>query len=232
MRARHGLSFRWKSDDFVVLLSCCKQPVILTCWGRAITHICVSKINHHLLQYLNQCWFIVNWVPGNKMQWNLNTNSNFSFRKINLKISTVKWQPFCLGLNVPITYLWDLRCSVAFNWAAIYRDCISDPKGSFKSLHSLFPDQAPAASGSHFSFKTVFPRYGDSHVTDKTVSWQSYLQHVDPYTDKTTVTWSEWYDEVRYQRSSRNRHPGKCPLTCLSMPKTPYSPVPPFTNMV
>ena len=25
--------------------------------------------------YLNQCWLIVNWTPGNKFQWNLNLNS-------------------------------------------------------------------------------------------------------------------------------------------------------------
>ena len=24
--------------------------------------------------YLNQCWIIVNWTPGNKFQWNLNRN--------------------------------------------------------------------------------------------------------------------------------------------------------------
>ena len=24
--------------------------------------------------YLNQCWLIVNWTPGNKFQWNLNRN--------------------------------------------------------------------------------------------------------------------------------------------------------------
>ena len=29
--------------------------------------------------YLNQCWNIVNWTLGNKLQWNFNRNSNISF---------------------------------------------------------------------------------------------------------------------------------------------------------
>ena len=36
----------------------------------------------------------------------------------------------------------------------------------------------------------VFPRYGDSHVKDKTVTRLSYLQHGDPYTGKSaSVYW-------------------------------------------
>ena len=34
--------------------------------------------------------------------------------------------------------------------------------------------------------KTIFPRYGDSHVKDKTVVRLSYLSHGDPYTGKMT----------------------------------------------
>ena len=41
-------------------------------------------------------------------------------------------------------------------------------------------------TGPWFNIKTVFPRYGDSHVKDKTVARPSYLQHGDPYTGKTT----------------------------------------------
>ena len=35
------------------------------------------------------------------------------------------------------------------------------------------------------NMKTIFPRYGDSHVKDKTVVRPSYLKHGDPYTGKT-----------------------------------------------
>ena len=36
------------------------------------------------------------------------------------------------------------------------------------------------------NIKTIFPRYGDPHVKDKTVVRPSYFQHGDPYTGKTT----------------------------------------------
>ena len=41
-------------------------------------------------------------------------------------------------------------------------------------------------SGLCLNIKTVFPRYGDSHVKDKTVLRLSYLKHWDLYTGKTT----------------------------------------------
>ena len=41
-------------------------------------------------------------------------------------------------------------------------------------------------SGPRLNIKTVFPRYGDSHVKDKTVMRPSYLLHGDPYTGKMT----------------------------------------------
>ena len=56
----------------------------LTHWG-GVTHICVVELGHHWFRwwlvacsasshYLNQCWNIVNWTLGNKLQWNLNQN--------------------------------------------------------------------------------------------------------------------------------------------------------------
>ena len=41
---------------------------------------------------LDQCWLIVNWIPGNKLQWNLNQNTKFSFMKMHLKMSSAKWR--------------------------------------------------------------------------------------------------------------------------------------------
>ena len=48
--------------------------------------------------YLNQCWLHLSWIPGNKLQWNLNQNSNFFTRENTL--FSVKYQPFWSGLNV------------------------------------------------------------------------------------------------------------------------------------
>ena len=42
------------------------------------------------------------------------------------------------------------------------------------------------------NIKIVFPRYGDSHVKDKTVARPSYLLHGNPYTGKTmSLYWDE-----------------------------------------
>ena len=41
-------------------------------------------------------------------------------------------------------------------------------------------------NGPHLNIKTIFPKYGDSHVKDRTVTRLSYLQHGDPYTRKMT----------------------------------------------
>ena len=43
------------------------------------------------------CWFIVNWTIRNKFQWNSNQNAIFLFTKMHLRISSVKWWPFCPG---------------------------------------------------------------------------------------------------------------------------------------
>ena len=51
--------------------------------------------------YLNQCWKIVNWNLRNREQTSVKSLTKihtFSFKKMHLKISSVKWRPFCLGL--------------------------------------------------------------------------------------------------------------------------------------
>ena len=51
-------------------------------WNQ-VAHICVSKLDHHWFRwwlvawsapshYLKQWWYIVNWIPRNKLQWNFN----------------------------------------------------------------------------------------------------------------------------------------------------------------
>ena len=52
--------------------------------------------------YLNLCWNIVNQTIRKKLQWNLNEIHTFSLKKIHCKMSSGKWRPFCLGLNVLI----------------------------------------------------------------------------------------------------------------------------------
>ena len=82
----------------------------LTHWGE-VTHICVSKLtiigsDNGLSPGRRQAIIWTN--AGILLTWTLGTNfgeiSNeiheFSFKKMHLKISSAKWRPFCLGLNV------------------------------------------------------------------------------------------------------------------------------------
>ena len=102
--------------------SFCLSINVLTHWGR-VTHIYVSKLtiigsDNGLSPDRRQAIIWTNagmWLIGP-----LGTNFSeiligiqiFSFKKMPLKMSSVKWRPFCLGLNV-LTHL-DLK--VSRNW--------------------------------------------------------------------------------------------------------------------
>ena len=103
-------------DDFTVIkefwLNIRKecQRLSLTHWGR-VTHICVSKStiigpDNGLSPGRRQ---VIIWTnAGILLMRPLGTNFNemlieiltFSFMKMRLKVSSAKWRPFCLGLNV------------------------------------------------------------------------------------------------------------------------------------
>ena len=76
------------------------RTVNLTRWGR-VTHICVSKLtigSHNGLSPARRQAII--WTSaGILLIWPLGRNTS-EFKKMNLKMSSVKWQLFCLGLNV------------------------------------------------------------------------------------------------------------------------------------
>ena len=85
---------------------------------------------------------------------------------MHLKISSGKWRPFCLGLNV-------LKFeSIAIRWRTVYY-----------SILWLAQD-----SGSRLNIKMSSYQYRDSHVKYKTVSRPSYLQHGNPH------TWERYWD--------------------------------------
>ena len=98
---------------------CCKlngklhyagHGLLLTHWGR-VTHICVGKLtiigsDNGLSPGRRQAIFWTN--AGILLIGPLGTNFSensieiltFSFTKMRLKMSSAKWRPFCLGLNV------------------------------------------------------------------------------------------------------------------------------------
>ena len=84
--------------------------VILTHWGR-VTHTCVRKLTINGSDNgLSPCrrQAIISTSAGLLLIGPLGTNFSeisigiqiFSFKKMHLKMSSAKWRPFCLGLNV------------------------------------------------------------------------------------------------------------------------------------
>ena len=80
----------------------------LTHWGR-VTHICVGKLtiiasdNGLAPSWTNAVILLIGplGTKFNEISIEIHT---FSFKKMHLKMSSAKWRPFCLGLNV-LTHL-------------------------------------------------------------------------------------------------------------------------------
>ena len=94
------------SDCYVAL----SDRAMLTHWGR-VTHICVSKLtitgsDNGLSPGRRQATIWTNagilliGPSGTNFSENLIEILSFSFTKMRLKVSSAKWWPFCLGLNV------------------------------------------------------------------------------------------------------------------------------------
>ena len=69
-------------------------------------------------------YYIVNWTLWNKLRWNLNRNSYFSFKKMHLQMSSGKFWPFCPSLNV-LTH-WNLGAVVMIltHWGRVTHICV------------------------------------------------------------------------------------------------------------
>ena len=82
----------------------------LTHWGR-VTHICVSKLSiigsdnglspdRRQAIILTNAGILLIGPLGTDFSEILIEIQTFSFKKMRLKVSSAKWRPFCLGLNV------------------------------------------------------------------------------------------------------------------------------------
>ena len=86
------------------------NTVILTHWGR-VTHICVSKLTiigsynglapgrRQTIIWTNAGILLIGPM-GTNFSETLIRIQKFSFKKMHLKMSSGKWRPSCLGLNV------------------------------------------------------------------------------------------------------------------------------------
>ena len=73
--------------------------------------------------YLNQCWDIVNWILRNKLQWNINRNSNIFIQEnesecVFCKIAFTLPRPQCVkhiqiaSQNDTMVFYWRQTCNV------------------------------------------------------------------------------------------------------------------------
>ena len=96
----------------------CHTNGTLTHWGR-VTHICVGNLTitgsdnglspgrRQAITWANVGILLIGPLGTNFREMLIEIYT-FSFKKIHLKMSSGKWQPFCLGLNV-LTLLGLLR---------------------------------------------------------------------------------------------------------------------------
>ena len=102
------------------------DPYALTHWGR-VTHICVVKLaiigsDNGLLPGRRQAIIWTN--AGILLIGPLGTNfieiligiQTFLFKKMHLKMSSAKWRPFCLGLNVLMKWVVRVMPVVCLDW--------------------------------------------------------------------------------------------------------------------
>ena len=90
----------------------------LTHWGR-LTHLCVSKLTiissdnglapgrRQTIIWTNDGILLIGPLGTNLSEILIGIQA-FSFKKMHLKMSSAKWRPFCLGLNVLTCKDWAL----------------------------------------------------------------------------------------------------------------------------
>ena len=115
--------------------------------GSALVQVMACRLTTQS-HYLTQCWLIVNWTLGNKLQWNCNQDSNISsLKKMHLKISSAIFPPHCpRGDELTVTtVIWTyfLTCESHYNLFLRGRK-VFNPSDSLSSAGSVSDsDNAP-----------------------------------------------------------------------------------------
>ena len=103
----------WTLLSGLILVESCDNSV-LTQWGR-VTHICVSKLTiigsdnglspgrRQAIIWTNDGILLIRTLGINFSEI-LSAIHAFSLMKMHLKMSSAKWRPFCLGINVLMKY--------------------------------------------------------------------------------------------------------------------------------
>ena len=126
--------------------------VMLTDWGR-VTHICVSRITNigsdnglspgrrQAIIWINAGILLIGPLGTNFSEILIRIQT-FSFKKVYLKMSSAKWRPFCLVLNVLMIVINKHIDGTVYSWFLNQRYklyCILHYKVivSFSSMHEL-----------------------------------------------------------------------------------------------
>ena len=119
-----------QKDNLMRIHPWSSHVTILTHWGR-VTHICVSKLtiigsDNGLSPGRRQAIIWTN--AGILLIWTLGTNFSeilgeihiFPFKKMRLQMSSGKWGPYCLTLNVLTHYGPVAPYGMWFQWSLLY----------------------------------------------------------------------------------------------------------------
>ena len=156
----------------------------LTHWGR-VTHICVSKLDHHCFRsrlvactapshYLNQCWIIVNWTLRNKLQCNLNRNSNIfiqenAFESDVCETAAILSRPQCVNSLCPSDATWRHRSGSTLAHGAWRHQAITWSKVGLSTVrfcgmylransHEVFNNSIHELENQTFKVIVIFPK--------------------------------------------------------------------------
>ena len=108
-------SWYWFENEWIKIIdTSCKgqwvKPIYFTHWG-LVTHICVGKLTtigsenglspgrRQAIIWTNAGILLIGPYGTNFSEISIKILT-FSFTKISLKVSSAKWRPFCLSLNV------------------------------------------------------------------------------------------------------------------------------------
>ena len=117
---RHIQCARWDLLTYHIIARVWSFVPMLTHWGR-VTHICVSKrtiigsdnglspSRRQAIIWTNAGILLIG-PSGTIFSEILIEIITFSFKKMRLKVSSAKWQPCCLGLNVLMYHCWYWWC--------------------------------------------------------------------------------------------------------------------------
>ena len=183
----------------------------LTNWGR-VTHICVSNLT---ITGSDRRQAIIWTNAGILLIVPLGTNFNeifievhtFSFKKIHLKMSSAKWRPFCLGLNVlMINFINSRSRYVIF---ANYCLCITHLSGTVwfyryrfqlktKNKHTLtksksqhYPSQSQSLNRSIFALKSSLGHQDIFCIVDYLFTKQS--SDISELNSNSEIDFTKWH---------------------------------------